>query len=91
MPLNAPLKTAYEYTSNCVMAVCRRTRVLKLVVLLGLSLGLLYHLFPVQVHNFLEKFAPPNHDGYDSESQVSNDHFFMFVAFRDKWPSRTES
>ena len=54
---------------EAAMAVCRRTRVLKLVVLLLLSLGLLYQFFPDQMRDILEQFAPPNHEPESKESE----------------------
>lgn len=52
-----------------VMAVCRRTRVLKLAVVLLLTLGLLYQFFPDQMRDILEQFAPPNHEPESKESE----------------------
>ena len=54
---------------EAAMAVCRRTRVLKLVVLLLLTLGLLYQFFPDQMRDILEQFAPPNHEPESKESE----------------------
>jgi len=44
------------------MAVCRRARIIKLVLALVLTAALLYKAFPEQVHDFLAEFAPPNQD-----------------------------
>ena len=53
------------------MAVCRKARVVKLVLAFALTFGLLYKAFPDQVHDFLANFAPPNLDNDSKESQVS--------------------
>ena len=44
---------------NLVMALCRRTKVVKLTLVALLIGGLLYLLFPDEIRQFLEEFAPP--------------------------------
>ena len=45
--------------SDYSMAVCRRTRVVKLTVFVLLTVGLLYIIFPEELTQFLAEFAPP--------------------------------
>jgi len=42
-----------------MMAVCRRTRLIKLVTLASLICGVLYCFFPNEFRDFLSEFAPP--------------------------------
>ena len=42
------------------MAVCRRTRVVKLTILLVFIVGILFILFPDEFKQFLTQFAPPS-------------------------------
>lgn len=45
---------------DTTMAVCRRTRVVKLTVFVLLIVGLLYAIFPEELTQFLAEFAPPD-------------------------------
>lgn len=54
------------------MAVCRKARVAKLLVLLLVILGVLYKVFPEEIHDFLEEFAPPDMvDSKESQRRVA--------------------
>lgn len=54
------------------MAVCRKARVAKLVLLLLVILGLLYQIFPNEIHDFLAEFAPPpSGDSKESQRRVA--------------------
>ena len=53
-------KVIVRDSTGKTMAVCRRSRVLKLTLLAVVLLSLLYMLFPDELHDFLKEFAPPN-------------------------------
>ena len=62
-------------SKELIMAVCRKTRVVKLTIVGLLLVGALYLIFPEELKQILAKFAPP-----DLEKGKANDEVIKDIA-----------